>query len=426
MLRMRQWTPPRGPGDERARRDGRGHHTDLRRVVTGVLLALACVAASIPAAAGPRDRLERIQDRKDRLQRKIEAATDRRGELLDRIGVIDDERGEVEGVVERLDDELIGLNARIAEVSDRLETTQRVLAVLENDLRRILGRLVTREDLFVDRAVAAYKAGPTAYLDTLLSAQSFGDLINRYAYYESALEADAGLMDEIEALRDETDAKRGLVQKKEEQIAALKLRLETDRARVAAIRAERADALAALEGVLSEKKQLVSAVESRKQTYLQTVAQLDRESNQIEDLLASRVATSPAPPPSGNGRCVWPAPGGVTSGYGYRIHPIYGGRRLHTGIDIGAPYSATVVACDSGTVVFSGVMSGYGNVIAIDHGGGFATTYNHLSGFAVSSGQSVARGQSVGSVGCTGYCTGPHLHFEVRINGSPVDPMPYL
>jgi murein DD-endopeptidase MepM/ murein hydrolase activator NlpD len=422
MLRMRQWTARGGPGDERAHINGRG-----RRVVAGVVLALAAVAAALPAGAGPRDRLERIQERTDRLERRIEAASHRRGALLDRIGVIDNERADVEGVVEQLDDELGALNSRIAEVSDRLETTQRVLAVLENDLKRILGRLVKREDLFVDRAVAAYKAGPTAYLDTLLSAQSFGDLINRYAYYESALEADAGLLDEIEALRDETDAKRAIVQKKEEQIAAFKLALEKDRARVAAVRAERADALAELEGVLSEKKQLVAAVESRKQTYQQTVAQLERESSQIQNLLASRASTSSgAPPAAGNGRCVWPAPGAVTSGFGYRIHPIFGSRRLHTGVDIGAPYGATVVACDSGTVAFAGAMSGYGNVIAIDHGGGFATTYNHLSGFTVSAGQSVSRGQPVGYVGCTGYCTGPHLHFEVRINGSPVDPMPYL
>jgi murein DD-endopeptidase MepM/ murein hydrolase activator NlpD len=85
-----------------------------------------------------------------------------------------------------------------------------------------------------------------------------------------------------------------------------------------------------------------------------------------------------------------------------------------------------VWAADNGTVTFAGVMSGYGNVIVIDHGGGLATTYNHLSAFAVGVGQSVGRGQQVGNVGCTGYCTGPHLHFEVRINGTPVDPMPYL
>ncbi|MGH2786518.1 MAG: murein hydrolase activator EnvC family protein [Actinomycetota bacterium] len=416
-------------GDRGARTSGRRRPPAPTRIAAGLVLALACAGAALPATAGPRDRLERIQDKRGRLERKIESATQRKGKLLDRIGVVDQERGRVEGEVDSLDARITQLNARIADVSARLKTTQQTLAVLEAELKRILHRLVTREDLFVKRAVAVYKAGPTAYLDTLLSAETLGDLIDRYAYYEGALDADAALLDEIDALRNETDAKRDLVEKKEEQIAADKRRLEADRSSVAAVRAQRADALVSLETALTEKRQLVATVESRRKTYAGIVAQLDRESDQIASLLAARrAASSPAAggPPGGSGRCVWPAPGPITSGYGYRVHPIFGTRRMHTGVDIGAPYGATVVACDSGTVAFSGVMSGYGNVIVVDHGGGFATTYNHLSGFSVGSGQSVGRGQPVGSVGCTGYCTGPHLHFEVRINGSPVDPMPYL
>jgi murein DD-endopeptidase MepM/ murein hydrolase activator NlpD len=123
---------------------------------------------------------------------------------------------------------------------------------------------------------------------------------------------------------------------------------------------------------------------------------------------------------------LWPAAGPITSGFGYRIHPIFGTRTLHTGIDIGAPYGAPVVAADSGTVIYAGTMSGYGNVVMVDHGGGISTLYGHLSAFSVGNGQSVGRGTRIASVGCTGYCTGPHLHFEVRINGTPVDPMPYL
>jgi murein DD-endopeptidase MepM/ murein hydrolase activator NlpD len=123
---------------------------------------------------------------------------------------------------------------------------------------------------------------------------------------------------------------------------------------------------------------------------------------------------------------MWPANGPLTSGFGYRVHPIFGYSKMHTGIDIGAPYGSPVWAADTGTVAYVGTMSGYGNVVAIDHGGGLATTYNHLSSFHVSNGQSVSRGTQIGAVGCTGYCTGPHLHFEVRVGGNPVDPMPYL
>ncbi|HEU4480793.1 MAG TPA: M23 family metallopeptidase, partial [Actinomycetota bacterium] len=190
-------------------------------------------------------------------------------------------------------------------------------------------------------------------------------------------------------------------------------------------REERADVLAERNAVLADKRQILAKVESDKARYEALEDRLDRESSQIQALL-SQGSSGSGPLPTGGGQLLWPAAGPVTSPYGYRTHPIFGDQRLHTGIDIGAPYGAPVIASDAGTVSFAGVMSGYGNVIVVDHGGGLATTYNHLSSFSVGSGQSVGRGARIGSVGCTGYCTGPHLHFEVRVNGSPVDPMPYL
>jgi murein DD-endopeptidase MepM/ murein hydrolase activator NlpD len=116
----------------------------------------------------------------------------------------------------------------------------------------------------------------------------------------------------------------------------------------------------------------------------------------------------------------------VVSPFGYRIHPIYGDRRLHTGVDFDASEGTPIHAAESGTVVSAGWMGGYGNATIIDHGNGLATLYAHQSAILVSGGQHVTRGQVIGRVGCTGACTGPHLHFEVRVNGTPVDPMPYL
>jgi murein DD-endopeptidase MepM/ murein hydrolase activator NlpD len=123
---------------------------------------------------------------------------------------------------------------------------------------------------------------------------------------------------------------------------------------------------------------------------------------------------------------IWPVNGPVTSGYGWREHPVLGGRRFHTGIDIGVPMGTLIASAADGIIVFAGPKTGYGNTVIVDHGGGIATLYAHQSQIASTVGMSVARGQTIGYVGCTGYCTGPHLHFEVRVNGDPVDPMGWL
>jgi murein DD-endopeptidase MepM/ murein hydrolase activator NlpD len=196
--------------------------------------------------------------------------------------------------------------------------------------------------------------------------------------------------------------------------------------------------LAVREETIAQKKAVLTGLRTRQERLERIEEQLAQESSQIEALLAQAASSSPtsssdgstpaapAPAPDGGGQLLWPADGPLTSGYGMRVHPIFGTARMHTGIDIGAAYGSPVWAADDGRVAYVGAMSGYGNTVVIDHGGGLATTYNHLSGYQVSSGQTVARGQPIATVGCTGYCTGPHLHFEVRIDGSPVDPMPYL
>ena len=128
----------------------------------------------------------------------------------------------------------------------------------------------------------------------------------------------------------------------------------------------------------------------------------------------------------GTGRYLTPAQGPITSPFGYRIHPIFGTMRFHTGVDIGAYYGSPVLASDSGVVIDSGWLGGYGNCIIVDHGGGYSTLYAHCSELYVSYGQSVSKGQQIAAVGSTGNSTGPHLHFEVRINGEPVDPLGFI
>lgn len=405
--------------------------SSLRRGLIALLPLASLALLAIPAAAGPEDRLDSIQERQDKVEKRIEK-TDQQGDSLDqRIQALDQKRAAAEREVETLSGKVARLDSEIADVRAELTAAQQRLTALSEELDEYRAQLEARMKTFQDRAVAAYVAGPSAPMDGLLSAEDFSDLVERFTYYESALNTDSELIVEIQRLEEITDERRAEVEANNNQIASQKLRLEQDRAKVYTLREQRANVLAAREEAISQKRSILSGVRSRQARLERIDAQLEADSNEIQAILSAPTGGSaPAPPsigsPQGGGQLLWPANGSVTSGYGYRIHPIFGTRTLHAGIDIGAAYGSSVWAADAGTVSYVGVMSGYGNVVIVDHGGGLATTYNHLSAFSVSSGESVGRGQQVGAIGCTGYCTGPHLHFEVRVNGTPVDPMPYL
>lgn len=392
----------------------------LRRLLA-LFAALLMIAG--PAAAGdPGDKLDRIERRRAKLHAE-QLALDARGkEVLELLADLDARRARAEGRVALLDRQLEHIDGRIGMVRNQLSDAQQELSVITAELLEVQADLVDQTDLFATRARAAYINGSSAYLESFLSAESFSDLVDRVVYHEAVMDADAALIDQIALLRDETAVRRDLVEERKLDIARAKLRLERDRDALARLHSQRSQVLEARQSAVAAKQAVLSTIETRKAKLAAVEAQLAADEARIRGLLQGGSYGAP----TGTGQLGWPASGPVTSGYGYRTHPIFGDQRLHTGIDIGAPHGAPVFASESGTVAFVGVMSGYGNVIVVDHGGGLATTYNHLSSYSVAQGQRVARGATIGGVGCTGYCTGPHLHFEVRVNGSPVDPMPYL
>ncbi len=191
--------------------------------------------------------------------------------------------------------------------------------------------------------------------------------------------------------------------------------------RTAEVRAEKERLLISEKGLgqlKGRKRQQLASVQESKAEYLHEVAGLQASSARVTAQLQT-ASSSYSSTPSSSG-LIWPVNGPVVSGFGMR----WG--RMHEGIDIGVGYGTPIHAAASGTVVFSGWMGGYGNFVILDHGGGMATAYGHQSSIAVGGGQTVSQGQVIGYVGCTGHCFGPHLHFEVRINGAPVDPLGYL
>lgn len=399
--------------------------TRTRRALLPVLL-VALLGTAVPALAGPQDRLDDIRQRQEHVDQKIGALDARSDELLGRISVLDKRRERVDSRVEVLDVQLRELQVRITKTRDQLADAQHRISLLERELHQILQDLQERTNVYSARAVAIYKSGPAVYVDGLLDSENFSELFDRFAYYQASVDADSELINEIQVLRDRTTSRRQQVEAERARIAKAKLGLEQNRDSLADVRSQQALVLAEREAVLGEKEAILAEVETRKASYERLEAQLEADATAIQNLLASGGSTSVGAFPTGGGQLAWPAAGPITSGYGYRTHPIFGDSRLHTGIDIGASYGAPVVASEDGTVAYAGAMSGYGTTVVLDHGDGLSTTYNHMSAFNVGSGQSVSRGTQIGAVGCTGYCTGPHLHFEVRVNGSPVDPMPYL
>lgn len=402
------------------------------RGVTVLVLLFCFVALAVPALAQSlEDRLDTNEEKRQKAAAKADMYDALADKLARKVAVVDEAAARIQSEVNGLTGEMDKLNDNIARVERDLTATQQRLNAVTRELQRILRKLDNRTDLFTDRAVAAYMAGPTGQLEGLLSSTTFNEVVDRTSYYEAALDADSKLVSNIEVLRDKTEIVRVQVEAEEEKFAIQKLALEEDKADLAQVLQERDSALQAQQAKLAEKESLLANAETKESRYRQVVAQLDADDDRIQALLAARAAAastggSIGALPTGGGQLLWPASGPMTSPYGYRTHPIFGDSRLHTGIDIGAPYGAPVIAADAGVVAFAGTMGGYGNVVVVDHGGGLATTYNHLATFSVSSGQSVGRGAPIANVGSSGYSTGPHLHFEVRVNGSPVDPMPYL
>ncbi len=346
-----------------------------------------------------------------------------------------------------LDARVASAEAEVAEAEADLDDALDELASAERRADAAARDLAEAEEVLRSQAVAAYVNGmePMAVAGALLRADGLGELESSRTYAEVIANRQRDAVDAYRAAElraeEEADARQAAGVRAEavrDELAERARDLDEARAALASVQAE-AGAEAA------RQQRLLAEVQARRGAYEQRVAELEAESARIEALLreqasasaAAAAAAAAAGSPSTDAGPAPPADTGaalgnplsrmvVTSGFGYRIHPIYGTTRLHAGIDLDGDTGDTVFAAGSGTVVFAGGRGGYGNCVIVDHGGGMATLYAHLDSIAVRSGTSVVQGQRVGAVGSTGASTGPHLHFEVRIDGIPVNPVPYL
>jgi murein DD-endopeptidase MepM/ murein hydrolase activator NlpD len=306
---------------------------------------------------------------------------------------------------------LLQAQFRLRQTTVALQGTRRAVVQATEFLRAVSQRLTGHEALMNARLRAFYEQGPLGYLDVLAGAGDFRGLVMRSYLVGRIIEHDLRLYRAVAAERQQKDEVRADLAARENQLATEQHRWLTSR--------EETGRLAA------ENRRLLERVRSERRAQEDAIRELEAESARIEAIIRqAEPPTHSGPVPTlRNGSFLWPVSGRISSGYGWRTHPIFHSREFHTGIDIAAPWGTPIQAAANGTVLFTGWMRGYGMLVILDHGNGLSTTYAHLSSCEVHGKDRVRGGDVIARIGSTGWSTGPHLFFEVREDGRPVNPL---
>ncbi len=308
--------------------------------------------------------------------------------------------------------ELDATRKRLHTVRARLDTVRSLQRKTAARLKELEQRLQQRQQLLARRVRAAYQQGNASTVRVLLGSRDVHDLLSRSYVLGRIARADSRLVFAI--------------QQNKEEVAQAKAQLDRQAQEIAQLEAELAQQTLQLHQQTEAKREILQDIAHDRALKEQALDEWEEESRQIAAMLRAMEQT-----PRGQARLARPFRGGfirpvngaIVSGFGMRFHPILKVNRMHNGVDIAAPYGTPIKAAADGEVIFAGYRRGYGNTIIIDHGGGVATLYGHCSALAVGEGTTVKQGQVIGYVGATGLATGPHLHFEVRRNGEPVNPL---
>jgi murein DD-endopeptidase MepM/ murein hydrolase activator NlpD len=393
-----------------------------RRSLALVGLAAALVAAAPAAADDPADEKAAVDARIAALQADIAKGNAQEGVLTSQLSAVVAELEDAQAAVDTAEASVSALETELSSERARLDRLTALLAKQTRRLERLQAEYTTAVAILEARVRTAYIDEPPDMLAFLVSASSFDDLIDNVEFLERIGEQDQRVARQVERAKARASAERqATIGTRRLQAAAVSvIAARTDEARAARDRlADDRDRLSTVESL----KQ--SALASTRETREEFVSEAESLAAESAALAAQIKAAQGGAGSSGTGQpsaagLIWPCDGVVTSGFGVR----WG--RMHEGIDIGCAYGAPNRAAAAGTVIYAGWLGGYGNLVVIDHGNGLSTAYAHASSILVSVGQRVSQGETVSLVGSTGHSTGPHLHFEVRINGVAVDPLLYL
>ncbi|HEX2707643.1 MAG TPA: peptidoglycan DD-metalloendopeptidase family protein [Solirubrobacterales bacterium] len=391
-------------------------------------IALSAFAASICAllVASPAAPAQDLQSKLEAKQSKLDEVRERRGVLTTTISHYGDRIDSLTGEVAGIRNREAAVRARLATKQAELDGAVAELDVAKGRLDELRSHLKRALEALRDRLIAMYETGSPDVISVIVGSSGIDDLAARTEYLDRLHGMDEAVVGRVRELRngvrrivsrlrgvkDTMESARDAIASEEQALASARSALQSHQRALVSVRADRVSALAQISEHAEELDGSVAAIQGK--------------------IAAQLSATGSTPLPAGpiqggSGGLIWPVTGPIVSGFGPRT--INGSYEYHPGIDIAVPEGTPIRAAASGTVIFTepeASSGGYGNYTCIDHGGGLSTCYAHQSSFAVSAGQSVSQADIIGYTGCTGYCLGPHLHFEVRIDGEVSDPMGYL
>jgi murein DD-endopeptidase MepM/ murein hydrolase activator NlpD len=398
---------------------------DIRRTLltmTGVLALLG--GAGPPAVAEPdQERFEELQRELDANEEKLEAAREESREVRDELAAAQHRRLALTAEVRTLQDRLADAHTDLARVRDELTYARGELDLWRGELRRARRELAVHQADLDAQAATAYRLGPGAYLEVVLGSTDLRALSLRTAYLERILTVTSDDLAGIRTARSLVSDHRDRMEAYEGAVTDHFREVRERAQQIAELRAQQVSLLQQVDLEAEAHASALVSLANARERYEAAVAALEAESARIAGVIQGVGSTGTG---QYGGELFWPTSGPIVSGFGYRTHPVYGTSRFHSGVDIDGACAQPILAAEDGRVISAGTNGGYGNVTVIDHGDGLSTLYAHQSSLSVGSGQAVGRGQQIGLVGTTGLSTGCHLHFEVRINGEPVDPVPYL
>jgi murein DD-endopeptidase MepM/ murein hydrolase activator NlpD len=378
----------------------------MRKIIYSLFTLIFILSYFTISFADNESAVDDLQTQKQEVQEQIDTSTQQLEE-------VQNELTENLQQIQKLDENIESAEKEIEELNNQISELKEEIATIESDLEKAEKSYQTQKEILEARLIAIYEAGDTGYLDVILQSKDMSDFLSNYFLITEITTYDTELLEEVSAQKKTIELKNEKLNKRKETLTTT-LENQTKKTKI-------------MQNNKAIRENFISKLSDKEKVIQEKIDEYTTQFNEINSEIL-KLSLQNINSEYIGGELAWPIPGytNITSEYGMRTHPITGVYKLHSGVDVSAPIGANFIAANDGIVTKAEYNSAYGNMVIIDHGGGISTLYAHGSEILVEVGQTVSRGDDVLKVGSTGYSTGPHAHFEVRINGETTDPIPYI